>query len=89
LKNVIYGKFWSKIAIVGPSGTGKSTIASLLLRFTILIQVKYDGKNIYDFELENRGIYSSPGCNLFGGTIKENIAYGKPDRGRNFSCKTS
>jgi ABC-type multidrug transport system fused ATPase/permease subunit len=76
--------FGQKIAIVGPSGVGKSTIASLLLRFydieggAILI----DGKSIYDYELENlRGNMSivPQDVILFGGTIRENIAYGKPD----------
>jgi ABC-type multidrug transport system fused ATPase/permease subunit len=41
LKDVNFtANFGQKIAIVGPSGTGKST-TSLLLRFTILIQVRY------------------------------------------------
>lgn len=73
-----------KIALVGPSGVGKSTIASLLLRFydinggSILI----DGKDIRDFDLEQlRGNMSivPQDVILFGGSIRENIAYGKPD----------
>ncbi|GGA73060.1 multidrug ABC transporter ATP-binding protein [Flavobacterium palustre] len=85
LKDVNFtAAFGQKIAIVGPSGVGKSTIASLLLRFydidsgTILI----DNKNIYDYDLENlRGNMSivPQDVILFGGTIKENIAYGKPN----------
>ena len=85
LKNVSFtAKFGQKIAIVGPSGTGKSTIASLLLRFydiengTILI----DDKNIYDYDLATlRGNMSivPQDVILFGGTIRENIAYGKPN----------
>lgn len=73
-----------KIAIVGPSGVGKSTIASLLLRFYDIEsgQILIDGKSIYDYELEDlRGNMSivPQDVILFGGTIKENIAYGKPD----------
>jgi ABC-type multidrug transport system fused ATPase/permease subunit len=85
LKSVSFkAHFGQKIAIVGPSGTGKSTIASLLLRFydidngTILI----DDKNIYDYDLETlRGNMSivPQDVILFGGTIRENIAYGKPN----------
>ena len=85
LKNVSFtAKFGQKIALVGPSGTGKSTIASLLLRFydiengTILI----DDKNIYDYDLATlRGNMSivPQDVILFGGTIRENIAYGKPN----------
>lgn len=85
LKNVSFkANFGQKIAIVGPSGTGKSTIASLLLRFydietgTILI----DNKNIYEYDLETlRGNMSivPQDVILFGGTIRENIAYGKPN----------
>ena len=85
LKNVSFkANFGQKIAIVGPSGTGKSTIASLLLRFydiesgTILI----DDKNIYDYDLETlRGNMSivPQDVILFGGTIRENIVYGKPN----------
>lgn len=76
--------FGQKIAIVGPSGVGKSTIASLLLRFYDIESGKIliDGKSIYDYELENlRGNMSivPQDVILFGGTIKENIAYGKPD----------
>ncbi|MBQ0908996.1 ATP-binding cassette domain-containing protein [Flavobacterium sp. F-328] len=85
LKDVSFtAGFGQKIAIVGPSGTGKSTIASLLLRFYNIDagEIQIDGKNIYDFDLENlRGNMSivPQDVILFGGTIKENIAYGKPN----------
>jgi ABC transporter fused permease/ATP-binding protein len=85
LKDVSFtANFGQKIAIVGPSGTGKSTIASLLLRFYNIDngEILIDGKNIYDYDLENlRGNMSivPQDVILFGGTIKENIAYGKPN----------
>ena len=85
LKDVSFtANFGQKIAIVGPSGTGKSTIASLLLRFYSIDEgeILVDGKNIYDFDLENlRGNMSivPQDVILFGGTIRENIAYGKPN----------
>ncbi|SCY07113.1 ABC transporter ATP-binding protein [Flavobacterium caeni] len=73
-----------KIAIVGPSGVGKSTIASLLLRFYDINggQILIDGQPIADYPLEvlrgNMSIVPQDVI-LFGGTIRENIAYGKPD----------
>ncbi|WKL44130.1 ABC transporter ATP-binding protein [Flavobacterium sp. ZE23DGlu08] len=85
LKDVSFtANFGQKIAIVGPSGTGKSTIASLLLRFYNIDEgeILVDGKNIYGFDLENlRGNMSivPQDVILFGGTIRENIAYGKPN----------
>ncbi|MBF4490996.1 MULTISPECIES: ABC transporter ATP-binding protein [unclassified Flavobacterium] len=85
LKDVNFkADFGQKIAIVGPSGAGKSTISSLLLRFYDITsgEILVDGKNIYDYDLENlRGNMSivPQDVILFGGTIKENIAYGKPD----------
>lgn len=85
LKDVSFtANYGQKIAIVGPSGTGKSTIASLLLRFYNIDngEILVDGKNIYDYDLENlRGNMSivPQDVILFGGTIKENIAYGKPN----------
>jgi ABC-type multidrug transport system fused ATPase/permease subunit len=72
------------IAIVGPSGSGKSTMVGLLLRFydpasgTILI----DGKPNSSYsltELRNNMAIVPQDVLLFGGTIKENIAYGKPN----------
>src|SRR4029078_10156507 len=72
-----------KIALVGPSGSGKSTIINLLMRFYPVKQgeLKVDGINIYDFNLstyrKNIGIVPQEVI-LFGGSIKENIAYGKP-----------
>ena len=71
------------IAVVGPSGSGKSTLVALLLRFydpesgTILI----DGKNAKDYsltDLRNNMAIVPQDVILFGGSIKENIAYGKP-----------
>ena len=72
------------IAVVGPSGSGKSTLVALLLRFydpesgTILI----DGKNAKDYsltDLRNNMAIVPQDVILFGGSIKENIAYGKPN----------
>ncbi|WP_406843602.1 ABC transporter ATP-binding protein [Flavobacterium soyae] len=85
LKDVNFSaEFGQKIAIVGPSGAGKSTISSLLLRFYDITsgEILVDGKNIYDYDLENlRGNMSivPQDVILFGGTIRENIAYGKPN----------
>jgi len=85
LKNVSFNAdFGQKIAIVGPSGAGKSTIASLLLRFYDIEggQITIDDKNIYDYDLDTlRGNMSivPQDVILFGGTIRENIAYGKPN----------
>jgi ABC-type multidrug transport system fused ATPase/permease subunit len=72
------------IAIVGPSGSGKSTIAQLLLRFYNPDQgeIVFDGKAATDYDLtelrENMAIVPQDVL-LFGGTIRENIAYGRPD----------
>ncbi|CAD0007136.1 ABC transporter ATP-binding protein [Flavobacterium chungangense] len=85
LKEVnFHADFGQKIALVGPSGAGKSTISSLLLRFYDITsgEILVDGKSIYDYDLENlRGNMSivPQDVILFGGTIRENIAYGKPD----------
>lgn len=72
-----------KIALIGQSGSGKSTIINLLMRFYTLQNgtIKVDGKNINDFNLTgfraNIGIVPQEVI-LFGGTIMENIQYGKP-----------
>jgi ABC-type multidrug transport system fused ATPase/permease subunit len=85
LKDVSFtAKFGQKIALVGPSGAGKSTISALLLRFYDLNsgEILIDDKNIYSYDLEQlRGNMSivPQDVILFGGSIKENIAYGKPD----------
>jgi ABC-type multidrug transport system fused ATPase/permease subunit len=70
-----------KIAFVGASGAGKSTIVQLLLRFYSIDggQITVDGKNIYDIPLEQlrKSIAFVPqDIVLFGGTIRENILYG-------------
>ena len=85
LKDVSFtAKFGQKIALVGPSGAGKSTISALLLRFYHLNagEILIDDKDIYSYDLEQlRGNMSivPQDVILFGGSIKENIAYGKPD----------
>jgi ABC-type multidrug transport system fused ATPase/permease subunit len=74
----------AKVAIVGQSGAGKSTIMQLLLQFHLLNEgnIKIDGQNIYDYELEsyrqNFALVPQEVI-LFGGSIRENILYGKPD----------
>lgn len=73
-----------RIALVGASGSGKSTIVSLLLRFYPLSQgdIKIDGQAIASYPLNqlrrNMAIVPQEVL-LFGGTIYENILYGKPD----------
>ncbi len=72
------------IAIVGGSGGGKSTIASLVLRFYSADngKVLIDGKPIQDYDLSplrKQIAYVPQDVILFGGTIYENILYGKPD----------
>lgn len=84
LKNISFGAQQGQtIALVGHSGSGKSTMASMLMRFynpdtgSVLI----DGKNAQEYELtalrENMAIVPQDVL-LFGGTIAENIAYGRP-----------
>ncbi len=71
-----------KIALVGPSGSGKSTIINLLMRFYDVHQgsIRVDGGLIGNYNLsayrENIGIVPQEVI-LFGGTIRENIGYGK------------
>lgn len=73
----------SKIALVGASGGGKSTIMQLLLQFYGLGsgEILVDGQSIYSYELslyrQNIGIVPQEVL-LFGGSIRENIAYGRP-----------
>jgi len=73
-----------KVALVGASGSGKSTIISLLLRFYQPLQgeILVDGKNIQDYDLgqlrHNMAIVPQEVL-LFGGPIRENIRYGRPD----------
>ena len=72
------------IALVGPSGAGKTTLASILFGFYKIDdgQISIDGKNIeeYDLHFLRKQIAIVPqDIILFGGSIKENIAYGKLD----------
>jgi ABC-type multidrug transport system fused ATPase/permease subunit len=71
------------VALVGPSGAGKSTIASLLLRFydPQRGRILFDGKPATDYglhELRSQMALVPQEVLLFGGSIAENIAYGKP-----------
>lgn len=74
----------NRIALVGPTGCGKTTLINLLMRFYDINSgvIRVDGTDIRDITR-----YSLRGCYgmvlqeswLFSGTIRENIAYGKPD----------
>src|SRR5690606_5556945 len=70
-----------KLALVGPSGTGKSTIASLILQFYTPTSgsISYDGKDSAAYSLtdiRNQVAIVPQDVLLFGGTIRENIGYG-------------
>ena len=73
-----------KIAIVGPTGAGKTTMVKLLMRFYDVNsgEILIDGHNIKDFERGDlRKMFGMvlQDTWLFGGTVKENIKYGKED----------
>lgn len=80
----IYAKPGQKIAFVGATGAGKTTITNLLNRFYDIEdgKIKYDGININKIKKDDLrrslGIVLQD-TNLFTGTIKENIKYGKDD----------
>ena len=71
------------IALVGPSGSGKTTICSLLPRFYDVTdgKITIDGKDIKDLKLTSLrnaiGLVQQD-VYMFYGTIRDNIAYGKP-----------
>ncbi|MBK7425856.1 MAG: ATP-binding cassette domain-containing protein [Saprospiraceae bacterium] len=73
-----------RVALVGSSGAGKSTIVQLLLQFYKINSgdIIVDGKSVYDYDLSayrsNMAIVPQE-VMLFGGTIRENILYGKPE----------
>ena len=75
-----------QVALVGPSGAGKSTIVSLLLKFYEPLKGKilFDQRDSNNFPLtslrEQMAIVMQD-VFLFGGTIRENISYGKPGAG--------
>ena len=72
------------VALVGPSGAGKSTLCSLIPRFYEVTagKITIDGQNIQDVSLKSLrnhiGIVQQD-VYLFGGSIAENIRYGRPD----------
>lgn len=84
LKNIdLTIKAGERIGICGPTGSGKSTVASLIPRFYDIISGKIfiDGNDITDFKLE--GLRKQIGfvlqdTVLFYGSIYDNIAYGRP-----------
>ena len=84
LKNLNFSAEEGKVvALVGPSGSGKTTIASLLLRFYDPQQgrILFDGRPAGDYglrELRSQMALVPQEVLLFGGSIAENIAYGRP-----------
>ncbi|MBI9009845.1 MAG: ABC transporter ATP-binding protein [Tenericutes bacterium] len=73
-----------QIAIVGPTGAGKTTLVNLLMRFYEVNQgsILIDGKNSTDVTRTNlRGLFGMvlQDTWLFAGTIKDNVKYGKRD----------
>ncbi len=80
----VYAKPGQKIAFVGATGAGKTTITNLINRFYDIEdgKIRYDGINVNKIRKDD--LRKSLGMvlqdvNLFTGTIKENIKYGKPE----------
>lgn len=77
-------KAGQKIAIVGPTGAGKTTIVKLLMRFYDVQsgEILLDGYNIKDFtrgDLRKKFGMVLQDTWLYSGTIRDNIKYGRPD----------
>ena len=77
----------SMVAIVGPTGAGKSTLVNLIMRFYEIIngRITIDGVDIRDVSRES--LHNTVGMVLqdawiFTGTIADNIGYGKPNASR-------
>ncbi|WP_188067489.1 ABC transporter ATP-binding protein [Brevibacillus brevis] len=85
LKNISFEEqAGSTIALVGPTGAGKTTIVNLLTRFYDVTSgtIYLDGKDIREYSrdsLRRSFGFVLQDTYLFSGTIKENIMYGKPD----------
>lgn len=85
LKDIsLHIKAGETIAFVGPSGAGKTTLCSLLPRFYDVQNgaIRVDGVDVRDYQqhaLRNQIGIVQQDVFLFGGTIRENIAYGKLD----------
>ncbi|RAT97052.1 ABC transporter ATP-binding protein [Brevibacillus sp. Leaf182] len=85
LKNISFeAQAGSTIALVGPTGAGKTTIVNLLTRFYDVTSgtIFLDGKDIREYSrdsLRRSFGFVLQDTYLFSGTIKENIMYGKPD----------
>ncbi|MBR3952935.1 MAG: ABC transporter ATP-binding protein [Oscillospiraceae bacterium] len=80
-------KHGQNVAIVGPTGAGKTTIVNLLMRFydPQSGKITIDGHDIGEISREEvRGLFGMvlQDTWLFGGTVADNIAYGKPDATR-------
>lgn len=78
----LHAKAGEQIAIVGPTGAGKTTIINLLMRFYDIDtgSILLDGQNIYEIRRDSlRGAYSMvlQDAWLFHGTIYENLTYGR------------
>ncbi|MEJ5243691.1 MAG: ABC transporter transmembrane domain-containing protein [Desulfomicrobiaceae bacterium] len=73
-----------KVAVVGPSGAGKSTLAALIPRFYLHDSghILLNGRPIEDYDLASLrrflGVVSQDNF-LFNGSVRDNIAYGRPD----------
>ena len=80
----LYAEPGQKIAFVGATGSGKTTITNLINRFYDIAdgKIRYDGININKIKKadlrRSLGIFLQD-VNLFTGTVMENIRYGNPD----------
>ncbi len=80
----LHVKAGSRIAIVGPTGCGKTTFINLLMRFYDVTKgdIRIDGRSIYDMKRDDlRSLFGMvlQESWLYNASVRDNIAYGKPD----------